>query len=215
MKNVFIFLFIVTWGLLPLACSDDHEGSVLKLSQTEIALSAAGERHQIQVETDELLWQLSGKSDWVILERDSCFLRVSADNNPTREVRSASFAVVAGKEHVSLQITQQGSVRAVGEYYPDATNPVGVIYSLSDGGNHGKVISFDEITGFCGPTEEANLGARDLFDGKSNTQAMLNAHKDKPDFQSAYSVFWWLLNEKNGGDVNGGWYIPEIGRAHV
>jgi hypothetical protein len=208
MKNLFITISIIACGLLCFACSEDLEESVLNLSVTDIHLDASGTEQKIAVETNEVLWQISGNPNWINIKKDSCFLIISADNNPTREPRSAKLAVVAGNKHVRIEVSQAEGLRALGELYPDAANPVGIIFKLTDGGKHGKVIGFTETIATFGPRGETNMEARDLSNGKKNTLAILNARKDQPDFQTNYPAFYWLLNEVNGGDVNGQWYIP-------
>ncbi|GHT61401.1 hypothetical protein AGMMS50239_12260 [Bacteroidia bacterium] len=208
MRNLFINLSIVACGLLCFACSENVEESVLNLSVTDIHLDASGTEQQIKVETNEILWQISGNPDWISIKRDSCFLIISADNNPTRESRSAKIAVVAGDKHVRVDVSQAEGLRALGELYPDAINPVGVIFKLMDGGKHGKVIGFNETVGVWGPRGEPHLDARDLYNGRKNTLTVLGTRKDQPNFQTDYPVFYWLLNEINGGDMNGMWYIP-------
>ena len=207
MKHLY-WVVLITVGIFFYGCNDDDAGSILSVSQTDIQLEASGSTQQIQIETNVMFWQVAGNPNWVTVARDSCFLRIGADNNPTREPRKAKIAIVAGDKHVSLNIYQEKSIRAVGEYYPDAINPIGVIFSLSDGGVHGKVLSFKEWNERWGPNTEAHTDARDLYNGKMNTSRIIQAHKDQADFETAYPVFWWLHHEMNHDDLNGIWYYP-------
>ena len=83
---------------------------------------------------------------------------------------------------------------------------MGIIYKVLDGGKHGKILSLDEFNGKWGLN--SNTGIRSLEDGKSNTRDMINAYKDAATFDSDYSIFWWIYQEKNNGDIDGQWYIP-------
>lgn len=209
MRNIYVVLIC---GILFGACSDNE--TVLELSLDEVQLDAAGTECEIVVDTDESAWQVVGNTGWIIVNRDSCHLKVSAASNPTRAERSLKLIVKAGDKLIWLPVTQAGSSRAVGELYPDAKNPVGMIYLLLEGGKHGKVVSLDEfvwgddaIYGTWGKSNQGNEGARSFTDGKSNTRYMIETYKDESNFMSNYRVFSWV-SEKNGEDLNGAWYIP-------
>lgn len=200
-KIIFIGMII---GIFISACEKDD--SYLELSETEIQLDAAGAEQYIQVNTNAITWQISSSSDWVIAERDSCFLVIKAGSNQVRSERNAKVVIVADNKYVRINISQAASTRAVGEPYPDETNPIGIIYKVLDGGKHGKILSLDEFNGKWGL--DSNTGIRSLEDGKSNTRDMINAYKDAATFDSDYSIFWWIYQEKNNGDIDGQWYIP-------
>ena len=138
-KIIFIGMII---GIFIYACEKDD--SYLELSETEIQLDAAGAEQYIQVNTNAITWQISSSSDWVIAERDSCFLVIKAESNQVRSERNAKIVIVADNKYVRINVSQAASTRAVGEPYPDETNPIGIIYKVLDGGKHGKILSFDE-----------------------------------------------------------------------
>jgi hypothetical protein len=204
-----IILFVLIPGLFLISCKEEENGKYLEVSANEISLDAAGTEQQITVQTNEFIWQLTGETDWVKIDRDSCFLLISAPSNPTRSPRTAKVVIVAGDRFERLLITQAGSSRMVGDPYPNEENPTGIIYKMTSGGEHGKVISLDYLTtALWGPTDELNNpGARSYSDGKSNTRYLIEAHKDQPDFETTHPIFSWIY-EKNGRNLDGGWYLP-------
>lgn len=75
---------------------------------------------------------------------------------------------VRGIRRLSWSETNQqtcgGETYAVGDLYyeeGDKENPIGVVYAVTDGGLHGKVISFDE-TSLTWSTEKVSVGATDI-----------------------------------------------------
>lgn len=42
--------------------------------------------------------------------------------------------------------TKNASSYAIGDFYPNSNNPEGVVFDVSDGGLHGKIVSLDEIS---------------------------------------------------------------------
>lgn len=211
MRNIYTYLVFMC-GMLLYACSEDEVA--LELSLNEVYLDAAGRETEILVTTDEPTWQVVGNTGWIIVDRDSCRLKVSAASNPTRSERKLKLIIKAGDKLFWLPVTQAGSSRAVGELYPDTQNPVGMIYSVLDGGKHGKVVSLDEyvwgedgVFGMWGTNNQVNDNARSFTDGKSNTRNMIVTHKDESSFRIGYRVFSWVY-EKNNENIDGEWYIP-------
>ncbi|MFR4039615.1 MAG: BACON domain-containing protein [Butyricimonas faecalis] len=105
-KIIFIGMII---GIFISACEKDD--SYLELSETEIQLDAAGAEQYIQVNTNAITWQISSSSDWVIAERDSCFLVIKAGSNQVRSERNAKVVIVADNKYVRINISQAASTR--------------------------------------------------------------------------------------------------------
>ena len=207
MKNILLCILVI--GFFQVSCSKEEK--YLDVSNTDINLDAAGTAQKIKVQTSASIWQIAGETGWVSIDRDSCFLVISSTSNPTRTQRSAKIVIVADGLFERILVNQPGSIRAVGEPYPNAENPIGIIYKLTHGGEHGKVISLDQVSHVWGPTSDVNISvARSLDNGKSNTRAMINTYRERSDFNSTYPAFAWIYNEKNGGDINGEWYIPSF-----
>lgn len=202
MKSEYLFIWCISACML--ACTEKHEIE-LELSVSEISLNAAGTRQKVVVTTGEDFWQVTGCSSWLSVERDSCFLWIEADCNPSKEQREGRIFVAAGGKYARIRVIQDKSVRAVGDPYPNKISPVGIIYKVMDGGVHGKVISLDEFRGKWGREEDIQ-GVSDGNDGKENTRKIIEMVKDKEYFTSDYSIFKWVYEKnRNTGEE---WYIP-------
>lgn len=113
---------------------------------------------------------------------------------------------------------EAATLYSVGDYYPDAddaSTAEGIVFSVSDGGLHGLVISAREYVGKWGPqvseqktTDNDAIREQPQPDGKLATRNLIVAHKDEENFATDYPGFYWLLNTMNGGDVDGDWYVP-------
>ena len=90
---------------------------------------------------------------------------------------------------------------AVGDYY-NVDGVKGIVYRISDGGKHGKIISLDEAI-LQWSTEEVLTGATDLYNGESNTNVIISNFD-----LNNYPAFKWC-NNKNTAGISG-WYMPSI-----
>ena len=196
---------VVILGLFLVSCNDDDNSS-LYLSVREINLNAGGTQQSVTVQTNTPIWHFSKGAAWVIVERDEDILRIGATANPTRNSRSANVVITSNGQYERIVITQAGSSRAVGEPYPDAANPIGIIYKMIDG-EHGKVFSLNEAYCAWASVRGANETIRGFHDGKGNTRYIINTYGGDPDFETLYPAFAWIL-DKNEGDPAGKWYIP-------
>ena len=101
----------------------------------------------------------------------------------------------------------------VGDLYPDATNPVGIVFEVSNGGKNGKIASlFLELQNRWGGIQDESTNGipsvRDADNGKVATMDIINGRRNWGNFTSDYAIFEWLYNTVNGGDINGKWYLP-------
>lgn len=104
-------------------------------------------------------------------------------------------------------------VYAVGDLYPDAQAPEGVVFAVSDGGKHGKVVSLTEFKHRWGsfPKVEATDGvpeAANADDGFMATTNLVSVRHTAGNFGSDYAIFHWIYTEMNAGEVQGVWYLP-------
>ena len=210
-----IVLLIAFMGLLQISC-DKEDKSSLNISSNEIELSAAGTEQRITVQTNEPVWNVMSESSWLVAGRDSCDIVLSAASNPYRSPRTAKLYIACGDRFERVNVTQAGSSRVFGDPYPDAVNPIGIVFKVTDGGAHGTIISLDELPGVWGPTSETHDNVRSFVDGASNTRNLITTHRDDPDFATTYPAFSWVY-QMNNGSLDGGWYIPayyELAEVH-
>ena len=203
-----ILLFIMALGLAQVSCSDD-DGASLSVSTNTVELDPAGTGVLVEVQTNESIWRVVSEADWVTIERhEDGNVTLGAQSNSKKQERSARVAICAGDRYERITVTQAPSLRSVGDAYPDAAAPIGMLYKISDGGYHGFVVSLDMMQCAWGTYGEAHEGATmNAFDGRANTRKIIEAHKDAADFETAYPAYHWVY-EKNGRDLDGGWYIP-------
>ena len=106
-----------------------------------------------------------------------------------------------------------GKTYAIGDYWPDEENAEGIVFSISDGGLHGKVISIYEKNAKWGPQiSEAQAGVAGMReepeDGKLITKSLIEKYKDTDTFATDYPCFEWIYSTMNKGEVDGPWYAP-------
>jgi hypothetical protein len=199
-------LFIITLAITAISC--DSEKSTLTISSSAVALDGAGRPQRVVVHTNEPIWEVISEDAWPIIERDSFDVIITAASNPTRTPRSARLYIAAGNRFERVSVTQEGSLHVFGEPYPDAENPIGIIYKVSDGGEHGVIISLDQLSATTwGP--EGTTHETSFTDGKASTRNIIAAHSSDPNFAIDYPAFAWV-REKNGGNLDGEWYIPSF-----
>lgn len=209
MKQILLLITLVA-GCLFSSCKKDAD-TMLNVEKTgdKVSFTAAGGQEKIKVETSEKFWQVVASDGWIVTSRDSCYLVLTADYNPIKKPKSGKVRVIAGDKFVTINVEQQPSERELGEYYYDNSgNPIGVIYKLSNGGKNGMAISLDQMNCFWGVRGVSHTNARDKDNGKLNTRNIIDAHKNDADFASKYPAFNWVYSTKNGGDMDGKWYIP-------
>lgn len=90
---------------------------------------------------------------------------------------------------------------SIGDLYPDVTNPVGVVYSISDGGAHGKVISLNVGNNLAWSLESKLLSATSP-DGAVNMATIQN----ESNWETNYPVFKWCVDYTMFNGKH--WYLP-------
>lgn len=139
-------------------------------------------------------------------------------SNPSQtytKTRNTSVTVGAGNiTSVGANFSLQTKTYAVGDLYPNATEPEGVVYAVSDGGTSGYVVAMNDCTEggtqyessigvLCykytwGPTNYSSLvSGLGNADGQLNQNSVVNAGviADYPAFQACVNL-------------GNGWYLP-------
>lgn len=99
----------------------------------------------------------------------------------------------------------------VGDVYPFTGTPLGIVFETTNGGKNGKVISLQEKQARWGASKDefADIPTiRDVNEGKTATQNLLEKRKSAGNFIGDYATFHWLLNTANESNVYGEWYMP-------
>lgn len=128
-------------------------------------------------------------------------------SNPAQtytKTRNTSVTVGAGNiTSVGANFSLQTKTYAVGDLYPNATEPEGVVYAVSDGGTSGYVVALEDaaVAGTqWGPTDYSSIiNGLANADGQLNQQAVVSAGvlSSYPAFQACYDL-----------TPNGTWYLP-------
>lgn len=104
------------------------------------------------------------------------------------------------KKTTAQQVVSSEKTYQVGDYY-DRNGIRGVVFEVSDGGRHGKVLSMDRgQTCWCTSSQyDKNItaGASSEWNGKSNTDKILS-RSDRDE----YRAFMWCRNKGSN------WYLP-------
>ena len=209
MNKIIYWGFVLVFGLFAVACSDD-DGTMLEVSTEQIALDASGTEFRLEVQTNSRLWSATSTVDWIMTERDSIYLVIKATSNPTKQPRSGKLYLVADDQYVRLLVSQEGSIRELGDPYPDAENPIGIIWKMTDGGKHGKILALDSDTlrwAGSGVSVAHSSGCR-TTSGLANTKFMIEKYMNEERFDTLYPAFHYIHTVKNKGDIDGGWYLP-------
>jgi hypothetical protein len=108
-----------------------------------------------------------------------------------------------------------GTSYTVGDYWPDSTNPEGIVFWVKPGsfGTQGKVVGLGETDiskwGVDNDEQAAGVtGIRSLTDGATATKNMIAKYKSSPTFSTDYPAFYYIYNTVNTGNENGVWYLP-------
>ncbi|WP_297930658.1 hypothetical protein [uncultured Coprobacter sp.] len=135
-----------------------------------------------------------GKDPVDILAGDS-FDDDKMSEGAVRAIRRLSWAETTSKPVA-------GESYAVGDLYyaaGDKENPIGVVYEVSDGGIHGKIISFDEES-LVWSSESIVVGADSDSDGKLNSNKISGIEESSV----KYPANAWCSAKGQG------WYMPSL-----
>lgn len=93
-----------------------------------------------------------------------------------------------------------GTKYSVGDYY-EVEGVRGVVFSVTEGGRHGKILSLDETSLPWQTGRGINVvGAADQADGAANLEVI----KSQPDWQERFPAFAWCVEQGEG------WYLPAV-----
>lgn len=108
-----------------------------------------------------------------------------------------------------------GTSYAIGDYWPNSTNPEGIVFWVKPGsfGTQGKVVAFGEtyVSKWGVENDEQAdgvTGIRSLTDGATATKSMIARYKTSSTFSEDYPAFYYIYNTVNTGNENGVWYLP-------
>lgn len=152
-------------------------------------------------------------------------------NTPGQEVRynyttkAASTFEAGATSKWEITLGRTGlPVYAVGDYFPNADAPEGVVFEINADGTHGKVISLREPQGRPDDSykctrwgtidqwqsEHGVPGMTSTTDGLTATRQLINIRRNDGNFVSDYSAFNYIYTTCNNNNPDGDWYMPAI-----
>lgn len=104
---------------------------------------------------------------------------------------------------------------AVGDVYPHVGPAVGIVYYITEGGKHGKVVGLQEKNNVKWADAYGTTNANDMTNGRANMRTIYNINTSSP--FSGYPAFAWVHSLNNGTEdysnpnATGVWYLPAKG----
>lgn len=139
---------------------------------------------------------------------------ISVDGVEKMVQKTTSAKTFAASTVVRLPVVAyQRNLYQIADYWPNDTAPEGIVFSVSEGGLHGKVLSLTEQAGNWGAKiSEATAGVAGMRvepeDSRLVTRSLIDRYKDEPEFADTYKGFYWIYNTLNNGNPDGAWYAP-------
>ncbi len=100
---------------------------------------------------------------------------------------------------------------AIGDFYPDNANPIGVVFWVSRDKKEGKIVSLDETEAAWGPSVEIKANNRE--NGQVNMQTLQNYMNNNQQQWEDFPAFDWVHRRNPDGvnytaDATDIWYLP-------
>ena len=166
--------------------------------------------------SDDLIIELSftdGSDNYIVTKTYRIGTHLGFLSNGIEQGKSYYFQLEVGPLDLLSPIT--GTSYAVGDYWPDATNPEGVVFWVKPGslGTQGKVVELNETYVLkWGPNNDEDAagvtGIRSSTDGATATKSMITKYKSSGTFATDYPAFYHIYNTVNGSNESGSWYLP-------
>ena len=140
---------------------------------------------------------VSDNANWLTTSVSGSTISYTASANESQSSRTATITVRYGDQSFEVVITQNGkpAIYAVGDYY-NVNGVEGVVFEISDGGRHGKIVSVDQAFLVWGP-RGVNTPADSETNGWANTDAIMRRSD-----RDSYQAFTWCR------DKGPNWYLP-------
>ncbi len=152
-------------------------------------------------------WTLSTKVSWLIADKTSGtkddIISVSVLPNEQEVADEGIIQIQAGQSILQIIISRaaRSKIYNVGDLYPNDKNPLGMVFSISNGGRHGKVFYLQAEWRECYSRENYRVHA--TADGKTNMQLVEKRIKEGKLTWGTYPAFN-VCRTMAGDD----WYVP-------
>ena len=186
--------------------------TIIKASESSLSIPVGGYyQFLVHIETNAKDWKYESPEEWIKLSHIENTILVSVDKNESIFGRTGTVIVRANEQIIRIPVIQAPIVQssapyAIGDLYYE-NGVIGVVYKVSDYGNHGMIASLT--------SKESRWTTTETFDGhyfgcSSRINGMENMEKIKQieNWSELFPAFKWCDDLNTGGVT--GWYMPAI-----
>lgn len=196
-------------------------GSGEKVTSVRLDLTPSGgqaKRYTLACPGDGVELSATPTAFYIVVEGsetpcDAAFT-VAVGGTETMVQKTTAAKTFAASTVVRLPVVAyQRNLYQIADYWPNDDAPVGIVFSVSEGGLHGKMLSLTEQAGNWGAQiSEAGAGVAGMRVEPENsrlvTRSLIDKYKGESTFADTYKEFYWIYNTLNNGDLDGEWYAP-------
>lgn len=170
-------IMITAGGATPIKIKVVQEGLFLKCTPlNDWSFTEEGGIKTLEISCNSK-WKITSNKDWVKIDKlsgdgyDNVKVEVLQSNEAN--VTEAKLIITCGDivQEINIKRDYKHKVYNIGDYYPDATNPQGVVFHLTNNGKNGLVVSLNQFSSYYS-SEYYPLDAT-YADGKINTNKMI------------------------------------------
>jgi hypothetical protein len=194
-------------GIKPIVLNVSQDPVMLNItSQNEYYFGEDGGAFEINIScnTD---WYLTKDKDWITCSQYSGYytnpytVRIDVIANVDNITDSATIQIRAGDDVREITIHREAKkkIYKIGDLYPDDSNPIGIVFSISNNGREGKIFSLNREYSTIWSSEYYSTYARSIDDGQYNTEIIQQRLKETSHNYPAFEECTKLGN---------GWYLP-------
>ena len=195
-----------------------------------ITLNNNGDEQKVKVVTNSATWNFEVPSDaksWLTVTKVNDELSVKATKVEAGS-RSAKVKVTVGEGASAAEAileVKQNKIYKVGDIYEVNGVKLGMVFSVTDGGAHGKVFSLKQMESYPSfmayRPGEVDTWQTEIYGAVSRTDGRLNENvlkqKEPTEWRTRFPALGWI-DKKNQDEGNPGWYWPaieELAELHI
>ena len=175
----------------------------LNTNKTSFSFDDEGGSFEMAIYSN-MSWQITVDADWITVAEMSGEGKkdVSVQVSPNTDIQASTGTITVKAESLmfTVSVTRDGfkTKYALGDIYPDTSNPQGVVVSISNGGRTGKAIALKDSYGRW--SNESFLLGTSATDGMNNTNKAIQ----RGEKVGGYQIFFICRSK---GD---NWYLPAL-----
>ena len=205
MSYKFRLSIVLLFSAAVLTACKEKESIAIDVTSKEV--SGYGDTVVVQVKSNTT-WTVISDKPWATPSLvsskgdETVYIVIAPNATGVRNEATVTFKI----DEASAKLTiyrEAASVIAykIGDLYPNAENPIGMVYEIVGMGIQGKIISFDEIKSIAWGSGISPTQATDMDYGAMNFQTVKILNKTLDQFPA----FAWCESHSKNGRV---WYLP-------